>query len=75
MKRGRTPWCTYSPGYGGLGGLIADVVAAGGDSSKVESKLAACNISKVVSNQGSYTALCSDGSAVSWGNIDCMSVT
>jgi hypothetical protein len=40
----------------------------GGDTCKVESKLAACNISKIVSNGNSYTAVCSDGSAVSWGH-------
>ena len=68
MKWGRAPWCTYRPGYGDWGGLIAEVVADGGDSSKVKSKLAACNITTVVSNSYSYTVVCSDGSVVSWGD-------
>ena len=63
------------------GGVVCHVVPSGEiswfgqpkyscdvDTAKVESRLAACNISKVVSNFFSYTAVCSDGSAVSWGD-------
>ena len=52
--------------------MIGAIVAVGGDSSKVESKLAACNISTVVSNDYSYTAVCRDGSSVSWGDRKCV---
>ena len=55
--------------------MIGAIVADGGDSSRVESKLAACNISRVVSNDRSYTAVCRDGSSVSWGNSNGMAVT
>ena len=31
-------------------------------------KLAACNVTAVIPNAQAYTALCSDGSLVSWGH-------
>ena len=72
MQRNEAAGCIVSLDNKDRKGSFGVVVADGGNTSKAESKLAACNISTVVSNAQSYTALCSDGSAVSWGDINCM---
>ena len=38
------------------------------NSSQVESKLAACNVSELIANRQAFAALCSDGTAVAWGS-------
>ena len=72
MQRDEAAGCIVSFDNEDRKGSIGGVVADGGNTSKVESKLAACNISTVLSTTKSYTALCSDGSAVSWGDRNCM---
>ena len=45
--------------------------AGGGDSTKVKSELATCNVTRIFSNSKSHVAMCVDDKVIAWGLKNC----